>query len=173
MLDIALTLTVDFNGIVLFDPKRLKDYFGGSIDPGTNIYRRFTSSEAGDDVVRQGIVVPVMGINDSNYEVFLRSGDVPSRAAPDIILSNGVFPFEVAERAVIADMAVLLEWAEDLGWQTVPLEPGTYGVIVHGFRVIADRQVVRFGYDFEIRAEPMLPPASCDLSKDMQVLTLA
>jgi hypothetical protein len=70
-------LTVDFHGLVLFAPDRLKRFFGGQIEDGTNVYKLMTNSNAGDDVIRQGIVLPVLGINDSHYEVYARDQRAP------------------------------------------------------------------------------------------------
>lgn len=169
---ITTTLTVDFNGIVLFDPERLKQYFGGQIAAGTNVYRLMTTTQAGDDVLTQGIVVPIMGINDSTYEVILRTSDEPSPVAEQTIVSNGVFPLQVTGRLVLADMAVLHEWEAELGWQTLPVEPGCYAVTLHGFRFIADHRVQRFGFDIEIESRVNLPALTGRLDTHMQVLEL-
>ncbi|OIJ41832.1 hypothetical protein [Massilia timonae] len=64
-------LIVDFNGIVIFDPSLLAGYFS-EINPGDNLYARFVRSDEGERVVEQGIVLPVLGLNDGIYSIILR-----------------------------------------------------------------------------------------------------
>lgn len=167
-----LRITVDYNGIVLFDPDALVRYFGGTIQEGENILERLTTTDDGDAVIAAGVALPILGINDSTYEVLIRHASEPSELGCPIIVENGVFPMRVAARLVIADLAVLAEWTDDLGWQTVRIAPGHYGVTVRGFREIENSQVLRFGYELVFEPENQLPAMSASLEKNMQVLEL-
>jgi len=60
-------VVVDFGGIVLFDYSLLEEYFG-KIEIDENLYRKFITTKDGDEVVKQGIVVPIVGINDSSIQ---------------------------------------------------------------------------------------------------------
>ena len=54
--------------------------------------------------------MPIIGINDSIYKVFLRNESEPSVIDPElIVVSNEVFPLKISSHAVITDLASLLE----------------------------------------------------------------
>lgn len=165
-------ITVDFHGLVLLDPDRLIDFFGGHIHDGTNVYRAMTTSDVGEEVIRRGIVLPILGINDSHYEVFVRSPDEASRVDDAVIFENGVYPLQVGKRLVIADMAVLVEWEAESGWRNLPVHAGTYAVTIRGFRYVTDGRVARFGYEFILAESQVLPGFTADMQKSMQVLEL-
>ncbi len=172
-------MTVDFNGMIIFDPERLQNYYSG-IDAGTNLYRKFTTTDDGDEVVKQGILVPIMGINDSTYPVIVRMAGEASIVPDDlIILRNSAFPFHVKGRAVIADMEVLMDWNVELGWQDIAVSPGFYSVAINGFREIVEDKAEVYGYvvakyGFEVVLTPTdkLPQLTGSLTKDMQVNAL-
>lgn len=165
--------TVDYNGMVMFDPLRLHEYFG-SIKEGDNLFKLFTTTDHGDEVVKRGIAVPILSIDDSYYEILLRRHDEAS-SIPDewVIGENGVFPLTISSRLVFADMAVLVEWEDDLGWTTLDeIAPGDYAVTIRGFRQLVGGVIERFG--FEIVFEAVLQPVAFtgDLERRMQVLVL-
>ncbi|NHZ40524.1 hypothetical protein [Massilia aquatica] len=172
-------INVDFNGIIIFDPERLQHYYSG-IEAGTNLYRKFTTTEDGDEVVKQGILVPIMGINDSTYPVIVRMADEESLIPEDlIVLSNSAFPLHVKGRAVIADMEVLMDWDVGPGWQDIAISPGLYSVAINGFRKIVEDKAAVYGYvvakyGFEVVLTPTnaLPECTGSLTKDMQVNAL-
>jgi|GEM_PF-1022808 len=172
MLNDNLFLTVDFGGIVMFDAACLKGCFGRDIAEGENLYRLFVTTDMGDEVVDAGAVIPIVGINDSTYEILIRSDAEKSSVDDLIIVSNGVFPLEVRQRLVIADLAVLYEWDEGLGWHSLRVDPGFYGVTVNGFRKIEAGAVSRFGYELVFARHDSLPAFSGDLEREMQVLQL-
>lgn len=165
-------LTVDFNGIVLFDPDRLETFFGGRIDPGTDLWTRFTTTDDGDAVLSQGIVVPILGLNDGTYDVIVRHEAEASPVSDPVIVENGVFPLQVDRRAVLCDLAVFLDWERDVGWHDAAVDPASYGVTVCGFRAIEDGRVVRCGFEFVLARAEALPDLTASLETDMQVLTL-
>jgi hypothetical protein len=167
-----LEVIVDFNGIVVFDPSLLAEFFT-EIKFGENLYRRFTTTDDGDKVVEQGIIIPVLGINDSIYKVYVRFAHEDSPIPPGlIILSNASFPFRVRERAVIADMATLLEWTPEENWQELDLPKGNYSVCVNGFRQIENNEITDFGFEIVFTPCETLPQFTGSLAKSMQVQEL-
>lgn len=168
-------LSVDFNGIVLFEPERLVNYFGGSIADGQNVYKAFTSSPAGEEVVERGIITPILGINDGLYKVFVRLNWEKQAVANDLItFENSEFPFEVGEKASIAlaDLAVLREWEDETGWNRIPMAPGHYSVLIRGFRRIENGAVQECGYEFVLSPRATLPSLTASLDQNSQVLSL-
>lgn len=57
-------------------------------------------------------------------------------------------------------------------WREVMLRPGNYAVTVNGFRVIARREIIDFGFEFVFEETAELPTLSGALEKNMQVLEL-
>jgi hypothetical protein len=169
----SINQIVDFAGIVLFDPELLAEYFG-AISEGDNLYKIFTTTDDGEKVVEKGIVVPILGINDSNYEIHLRWGNEPSLIPDDLfILENGIFPLHIKSKLVIADMAVLVEWIAGMGWTYISdVPPGFYEANIKAFRKIESGEVTRFGFEIVLNPSNALPEMSGDLEKDMQVLYL-
>lgn len=166
------SVTVDFNGIVLFEPNLLKKFFGGIIETGTNLYQRFTSTMEGDQVVDFGIVIPILGINDGNYRVIVRDANELSTVDDVIVCENGVFPLHVEGRLVVADLAVLWEWEDEAGWRDVKVSPGFYSADIRGFRLIKHNIVGECGYEVVLTRQVDLPRRSASLEKNMQVLSL-
>ncbi|KAB0537869.1 hypothetical protein [Xanthomonas cissicola] len=82
-------LSVDFNGLVLFDLSRLSDHYGG-LEVGRNLWADFTNTEKGDEVVRQGIIVPLLGINDGLYDVCVRAVNESTKWDVEQLKENGV-----------------------------------------------------------------------------------
>jgi hypothetical protein len=54
------TVITDFNGIVIFDPDRLIQFWGGHIDEGADLFTHFRSSNDGGKVIEQGIIIPIL-----------------------------------------------------------------------------------------------------------------
>lgn len=165
-------VTVDFNGIVLFDPQALEDFYK-TIEIGENLYARFAKTDDGDKVVENGIIIPIIGINDSSYRVILRDNDEPSIINPElIIVSNEIFPFKITNQAVISDIATFLEWEPDEGWQKIAIAPGFYAAKINGFRLIEKDCVIDFGFEIVLKKCDELPNFTGSLLKNMQVLEL-
>lgn len=167
-----LRITVDFNGIAIFDPDVLERFYG-AIARGENLYRRMTTTDDGDQVVEQGVIVPILGLNDSIYRVLAREEhEPPCIPAGLVVVTNAGFPLQVARRAVIADMACLLEWWPEDGWQQLDIGPGLYSVAVTGFRSVQDGVVADFGFELSFSRRAALPTFTGSLAQDMQVLAL-
>jgi hypothetical protein len=169
---LRLEISVDFNGLVLFEPALLREFHGGAIAPGTDLFTRYTTTEEGDAVLSAGLVVPILSIDDAGYTVFVRHSSEGTGFSGKPLVENGIFPFRVRERAVVGDLAVLKEWIEDLGWQDAGLPQGNYAVTVHGYREFneARTKIVNAGYEFIVDPRISLPALTADLSKNMRVL---
>lgn len=165
-------LTVDFNGMVLFDPFLLNEFMGGNIEDGRNLWREFSESDRGDEVVKNGVIVPLLGINDSCYKVDVRLQEESSGWTIPAFRTNSFYPLHVRDRLVLADIAVLLDWTEGAGWHDVSVKPGIYGVEVNGFRLLKAGQVTDFGYEFVLHELEKLPDMTASFEKNMQILTL-
>ncbi|WP_437715672.1 hypothetical protein WMF45_04165 [Sorangium sp. So ce448] len=166
------TIVVDYNGIVLFEPYLLRRRYGGAIEDGTNLFALFTTSDDGDRVLEEGLIVPVLAIDDSPYKVIVRRSSEPEIVRGTVVAENKVFPLRVAHGLVIADLVVLRDWTEGLGWKPVDVEPGNYGVTVRGFRLLdaTGCRIVEAGYEFILEPQDALPVPTADVGKNMRVM---
>jgi hypothetical protein len=167
-----LDLIVDYNGIVLFGPDLLKEFYGGKIAIGTDLYKRFTKTDEGDALVERGVIIPILNISDSIYKIYIRYESEPSSVDHLIVTENGIYPLHVCDRLVVADLAVIADWAEAEGWHAINVNSGYYSVIVRGFRKIERKTITDFGYEFVLKPVESLPKLSASINKDIQVLKL-
>ncbi len=166
------TIITDFNGVVLFEPHLLQQRYGGRIEEGTDLFTKFTTSDEGDAVLTEGLIVPILAIDDSPYKIIVRRSDEPKVNRGSIVVENGVFPLRVHQELVVADLVVLKEWTEGLGWNAVNIEPGTYAVRVRGFREVdsSGRRITEAGYEFILEPREVLPALTADVGKNMRVM---
>lgn len=168
------SVSVDFNGIVLFDPELLKSHYGGVIDEGRDLFTEYITTEEGDIVLAKGLIVPILSIDDAGYDIIIRlKTDKYTNPSPAIV-ENGVYPLQVKDRLVISDLATLKEWVEELGWQDVDIPSGLYAVNVIGFRKLDDsnKKIISAGYEFILDPCDALPVPTADLAMNMRVLRL-
>jgi hypothetical protein len=163
------TQGTDYNGIVVFDPDALRAWCGGNIAPGTDLFHRFTASDEGDRVLELGIVVPILAIDDGGYTIIVREAGEPSPVSPWIVVENAVFPLRITRDAVLADLAVLREWHDELGWQRVPIAAGSYAVTVRGFCRRVHGRIADAGYELELARVTELPAVTGATGKPMRV----
>lgn len=151
-------VNTDFNGIVIFEPFRLREFFGGQIAPGTDLFSLFRTTDAGDQVLKAGIVIPILAIDDAGYSVEVLVNEKSARPISQIKFTNGVFPLVVERRLVVADLVVLKEWEEDTAWIDLPVPTGIYAGNVRGFRVRDDQgSVVDCGYELILESTYAVP----------------
>jgi len=161
----------DFNGIVIFEPDRLIQFWGGQIQEGTDLYTHFMSSDDGDEVINRGIIIPILAITDAGYGVEFYINEKSDRAPKEIVFENGIYPLHVKSRLVLADLAVLKEWIENLGWIFVDVPRGYYGVIIRGFAHENRKgHIVDCGYEAILESKRSLPKYTATQEANCQVL---
>lgn len=55
-----LRVNTDFNGIVFFEPSRLRARYGGRVAAGADLVARHTTTDEGDDVLGAGLILPLL-----------------------------------------------------------------------------------------------------------------
>lgn len=168
----TINVNTDYNGIVIFDVDRLLQYFGGAIRDDTDIFELFMTTNAGDEVLDQGIVIPILAIDDAGYTVtFCIDEESPTALKDSVLFHSEIFPLQVQRRLVIADLVVFREWEMDTDWQDVPVPPGTYSAVVEGYAVRNDaHEIIDCGYNLLLRTEPKLPKRTASTDMNYRVL---
>lgn len=162
-------VTVDGNGIVLFDPEVVRR-FRPSLGVGHDLFHELTTTDAGEAALRDGVFVPVLAIDDAGYEVVIREDAETSVDLGDAVCSNGLFPLQVVGRLVVADLAVLRHWLPEVGWLPTNTSPGSYGVRIVGRRRVEHRRLTSCGYEFVLQRASTLPVPTGDPGHDMRIL---
>ena len=164
------SVNTDFNGIVLFDPYRLIEFFGGAIASGADLFTLFRTSDVGDQVLQAGIVIPILAIDDAGYSLEVLIDEESARPLSDIQFSNGIFPLHIQKKLVVADLAVFKEWEEDTGWIETPVSEGFYAATVRGFRTRNEQgHIVDCGYEVSLKTVTEMPILSGSTSINARV----
>ncbi len=138
-----------------------------------DLLKLFLSSDAGDEVLAKGIIVPILAIDDGGYEVIVRSDVEISPFSPFAIVENAVFAFETLGTVAISDLAVLKEWSGDVDDSDLQSWPaGRYEVTVRGFQKVegVPRELVAAGYEFVMRSVANLPIVTANTGRNMRVM---
>jgi hypothetical protein len=161
---------VDANGIVLFDPVVVAQW-RPHIKWRTDLFTELTTTDVGDEALRRGLFVPVLAIDDGGYDVIVRSRDEVSPIRGEVVVENGEFPLRIEHDLVVADLAVLREWIPELGWQHIPVPPGSYAATIAGFRQLTVKpELVAAGYELILDRRRDLPPVTGSTGRGMRVL---
>ncbi len=162
-------LVVDFNGIVLFDPEVVSNHFN-PLRRGTNLFKRFTTTEAGDEALAAGLFVPVLAIDDSTYDIYLRFDDEPSRIDSQLVLcESGPFALRTAGSLVVANLGALQYWNGIGDGNRLQWFKGFFLVRVRGF---SSADLSTAGYEFVFTRTRKLARGSRTEGARMRVLRL-
>jgi hypothetical protein len=168
-----MTVDVDFNGIVIFAFPDLLRYFGGQVSDGQNILKPFTETDLGDRVVDDGVVLPIINIDDGGYLVrFLDEAPSPSPQRV-VAFSDAGYVLNVTARLYVADAAVFWDWETLLGWREVAVAPGSYTVTIEGVAHLGSAgSVERIGYDILLSPVSLPAKRTARLREDSRVMPL-
>lgn len=170
---IQLKITVDFNGIILFDLRKVEEFYSGESIKGQNIYRRLISTGEGDEIVKTGTIVPINNINDGIYDVQIRGSHEKSIINEELFfVENKIFPFASSGNSYISDMSQLLEWDAPNNCSPIHILPGMYSIEIRGYKKVENFRVIKYGYDILISPCEELPKLTADISKNMQTMSL-
>lgn len=162
-----VTVSVESNGIILFDPHVVREELG-HVRRRTNLFRRFTTTEEGDRVLARGLFVPVLAIDDAGYDVHIRMEHEPSRVRDEHVLrTNGTFALRVARSLAITDLESLMSWGEEEVNNQIEFPRGNYGVSVRGFSSL---DLSTAGYEFVFAKGHRLPEVTGRTGARMRVL---
>lgn len=168
-----LELSVEYNGIVIYDPDTLAAYYRNGPREGENLFERYITTDEGDEVLAAGLIVPVLAIDDAGYEVVVRAPGEEHRFDEFVVHRNPGFALRVTRRAVITDLYSLMDWSAPASAEyfELDLSPGAYRVDVDAFsqRDPTDG-IVAAGYIFTCTPQPDVPPVTADTGAYMRVL---
>ena len=166
-------MSVEYNGIVVYDPHTVRAYYRGGPREGENLFARYTATDEGDAVLAAGLVVPVLAIDDAGYEVVVRMAGERHPFDDFVVHRNHGFALRVTRRALVTDLYALMDWSDPASAEYAELDvaPGACRVDVDAFaRHAPGAGIVAAGYMFTFTPCPALPPVEADTGAYMRVL---
>jgi hypothetical protein len=142
-------------GFVLYNPAILEDYIRrvGTSNP---LLDKFTSTDDGEQLIAQGAIIPVLGIQSRTYRLIVRrSDDEPSDKE---WLGESITPprkyaltGDPTGAIVLADADILLSWEPDRAICTfIPVGPGPKCAEIVGYVKVSRRWNVPIFISYEI-----------------------
>ncbi|MQP66281.1 hypothetical protein GE253_13115 [Niveispirillum sp. SYP-B3756] len=170
----VLDFTVEENGIVIFDKNVVKRFYGSKIKDGDDLLNRFMTSDEGDDALKNGLIVPVLAIDDMGYDIIIKMDNENCPEESFIIFSNGTYPLHIEEFACIYDLYSIMHWSnESEDGVRINIEKGYYGVNIHGYRIDDENgHIKKAGYIFSFKKESDLPKVTGETGSPMRVIDL-
>jgi hypothetical protein len=160
-------LPVDFNGIVVFSYPDLDKWYNGIVN-GQNILKDFIQTDLGDKVMDEGLVIPIVNIDDGDYLIRIFH-EKASDDGVDIAFMEFGFPIKIDKQIFCADAAVFWDWEEYLSWRKLDISPGFYSVDVRGVRHLKEGGDFIPGYDFIFKKTTSLPKRTAKARSDSRV----
>ncbi len=163
-----LTLDVETNGLVLFDLAIIQRHFAAGLPEGTDLLSRFRDDALGDVVLKRGLFLPILAIDDATYDILVRLDDEPSSLEPaHVLCRNGVYALEIDYSLIIADLEAVMFWDEGTWGNRLQFPRGKYAVEVVGF---SSPDLSSAGYEFHLRRVRDLPEVTGSTGASMRVL---
>ena len=167
MLIQEFSLSIDFNGIVIFSYPDIDQLYNGIVS-GQNILNDFIHTDLGDKVMDDGLVIPVVNIDDGDYLIRIFY-DEPSDQGIEVVFLESGFPMKINESIFCADAAVFWDWEENLGWHKLDISPGFYSVDARGVKHLRDHGGCIPGYDFIFKRVLSLPKRTAKTRADSRI----
>jgi hypothetical protein len=144
-------------GFVLLDAARLDHAFGGDA-VGRNLLHALTTTDQGDVVARDGIAVPVMGVDAGDYTVIVRHAqDQTPWPTPQLVADGWVLGTDTGS-LVLCGVGHLVDWnPDDPRHRHVTVPPGWYEVSLRGY-LLADHDRDDAAYEFVLTPTGSHPP---------------
>lgn len=171
-----LEIMLDGPGIVLFDPFTLDAFVKERGITKPNLFQLFIDEPTvGDEVIRQGIILPIYTIPPIDYQIILNDSGT-SAARPDWVrLTTTPFPLIIGSpgRVVAADIYSIMDWEASF-YQKLPIAgpkapqaaaeipSSKYSVTIKGFveRNYTGRGPQNIGYELlfeQVENLPLVP----------------
>ena len=122
----------ELGGFALVDPSRLAEFYHGQVQ-GRDLLTEFTTTERGEKVPTEGIVVPLLGVAPGFYRIIVRSSSEPSAIATPLVESRGWVLCAHTGKLVLSALGYLARWDnEHPQHRRIEVEPGWYEVEILG-----------------------------------------
>ncbi|AKG34789.1 hypothetical protein [Paenibacillus durus] len=169
-----LRITLDFPGIVIFDPVTLTDYLNEKKIATSDLITFFNENEeVGEEVIKRGAIIPMYPIPELDYNIFINlenKSDVPIPMEWKLFETQ-TFPLRVSsEVVIISDIEAIMDWEEEFyvnyenylderstsnDYTKIPM--GNYGVSITGYCEPNKGAEADYGYILNFQRGSELP----------------
>lgn len=178
-----LKITLEFPGIVVFDPMTLSSFIQEKKIVNTDLISYFNQyEEVGEEAITQGVIIPIYPIPNLDYTIVIKN-EYDSLTSVPIdwrIFKTEPFPLKITSGLVIvSDISAIMDWDEDffvnyeenLENRTtlndyVKIANGNYGVSIIGYCDSKKGLEADFGYILDFQRNEELPHFNFNKSID-------
>lgn len=122
----------ELGGFALVDAARLDRELKGTLE-GCDVLTRVLTSDFGDRVLAQGILVPLLGITPGYYRLVIRDDGEPSTISSPRVKSPGWVLETETGKLTLCGLGYLADFrAARTAHRAVAVPPGTYKVLLQG-----------------------------------------
>lgn len=122
----------ELHGFVLLDPARLEHFYDSPVR-GVDLLARFARSEDGDRVCREGVAIPMIGVEAGDYTILVRDADLPSTDQHPRLRSTGWILGTETGKLIFCGLGYLTHWdSEHPRHARLEVPPGWYRVEITG-----------------------------------------
>jgi len=161
-----LCVFAELHGIVIFTPERIEP------PVKTNLLHLYTTTDAGDRVVQEGICLPILDIDEGDYTVVIREAREASYLrTPPLVRSSGWILGTPSGTLAVCGAGYLSVWnPEHPRIQRLQVTPGWFGVEVRGGRNQPGTSEEEWVYEVVLTAAKSRPVFSGNLGQRMSLL---
>jgi len=157
------------HGFVLLDPARLDAFCNGRAE-GADLLTRFSQTEDGDRVSREGIAIPITELDEGDYTIVLREAGSPGVNALLRVRSPGWVLGTETGKLVFCGIGYLLHWNPlHPNHAQIQIPPGWYQVEVLGYILNEGTRMEDWLYEFVVTHSEHKPLFTADLSASLSL----
>jgi len=151
-------------GFVLMDPMRLDSFYQFNAK-GMDLLTRFTQTDDGDRVCREGIAIPITNIDEGDYSITIRDSQSPGLDQPPHALSKGWIIGTETGKLIFTGLGYLIHWDPNHTHHVhIQVPPGWYQVNLSGYRLDEDSSGDDGLYDFALTPSSHKPAFTANMA---------
>jgi len=159
----------ELHGLVLLDPARLDALYEHGAR-GADLLTRFTQSEDGDRVSREGIAIPMLGLEPAYYTVVVRDVASPGVTQAPRVRSAGWILETATGRLLLCGLGYLVRWdPDDPRHGRIQVPPGWYRVEILGHVLDAGGRDEEWLLELVLEHAGEQPPFAGDVSLQLSL----
>lgn len=154
----------ELHGFVLLDPARLEHFYDAPVR-GVDLLARFARSEDGDRVCREGVAIPMIGVEAGDYTIIVRDAALQSMDQHPRLRSSGWILGTETGKLIFCGLGYLTDWEPDHPRHAhVEVPPGWYRVEITGHVVHDGTSAEEWEYQLALSLTREKPVFSADLT---------
>jgi len=160
----------ELGGFALVEPARLSEFLQGKAHD-QDLLTQFTTTELGERVLEEGIVIPLLGVTPGFYRLIVRQTSEPSVIGKSQITSRGWVLGTISGKLILCGLGYLTQWdAEHSAHHRFELEPGWYEVEIQARLLEATEGSEEGVYELILTKVPEKPEFAASTTQSLSLL---